>query len=96
MRRPLPKLPRRNLLGAGLARRLVGAVAWSGELLMLHWRCCSDAMGVGREPHLAALISAAYFLVASRGLPLGIANFYGAAGRWPKKFQPAHPDKTPC
>lgn len=60
-----------------------GWVGWSGEVLLLPLAMFSPllwAMAPSRS--IAALVSASYFLAASRGLPQGVANFY-AADLWP-------------
>ena len=59
----------------------MGVLAWRGNPLTLPlavgfpalWSFASSRM-------VAALVSAGYFLAASRGLPQGVANFYGAHG----------------
>nr|WP_312870947.1 conjugal transfer protein TraB [Aminobacter ciceronei] len=56
---------------------VTGVVGWSGNVLALPvaflfpalWACSSRRL-------VAAAVSAAYFLAASRGLPQGVANFY--------------------
>ncbi len=61
---------------------VAGMLAWSGEpqllpVAMLYpalWSMAPNRIG-------AALVSAGYFLAASRGLPQGVANFYGS-GFW--------------
>ncbi|NEK20387.1 conjugal transfer protein TraB [Rhizobium leguminosarum] len=61
----------------------IGVVGWSGHVLLLPvalgfpilWSLAQTRLG-------AALVSAAYFLAASRGLPQGVATFY-AADVWP-------------
>lgn len=62
---------------------LVGAIAWSGDPLMLPLAMLFPALwALARNRIVAALVSAAYFLSASRGLPQGVANFYDA-DIWP-------------
>lgn len=62
---------------------LVGAVAWSGDPLTLPLAMMFPApWALARSRIVAALVSAAYFLAASRGLPQGVANFYGT-DLWP-------------
>lgn len=60
-----------------------GVVGWSGNVLTLPAAMIFPALWA-RAPTrtIAALVSAAYFLAASRGLPQGVANFY-AADLWP-------------
>lgn len=61
------------------AATLLGVSAWSGDVLLLPlavlfpwvWSQATSRKG-------AAMTAAAYFLAASRGLPQGIANFYGS------------------
>ncbi|WP_292516632.1 conjugal transfer protein TraB [Mesorhizobium sp.] len=58
---------------------LVSAVAWSGDPLTLPLAMLFPALwALARSRIVAALVSAAYFLAASRGLPQGVANFYGS------------------
>ncbi|RUV46917.1 conjugal transfer protein TraB, partial [Mesorhizobium sp. M5C.F.Ca.IN.020.29.1.1] len=62
---------------------LCGAVAWSGDPLTLPLAMLFPALwSLTRRRAVAALVSAAYFLAASRGLPQGVANFYGS-NLWP-------------
>lgn len=62
---------------------LCGAVAWSGDPLTLPLAMLFPALWASAHSRIVAeLISAAYFLAASRGLPQGVANFYGLDG-WP-------------
>ena len=62
---------------------LVGIVAWSGELLALPAALLFPLFWSRARTRLqVAFISAGYFLAASRGLPLGVANFYGS-DLWP-------------
>ncbi|MFT4118311.1 conjugal transfer protein TraB [Bradyrhizobium sp.] len=61
------------------AAAVVGTVAWSGDPLTLPLACAFPALWAFAPTRLAAcLVGAAYFLAASRGLPLGVANFYGS------------------
>ncbi|MBY3123116.1 conjugal transfer protein TraB [Rhizobium laguerreae] len=61
----------------------IGVVGWSGHVLLL-----PVAMGfpvlwsMARTRLVAALVSAGYFLAASRGLPQGVAAFY-SSDIWP-------------
>ncbi|TDR31216.1 carbon-nitrogen hydrolase [Aquamicrobium defluvii] len=57
----------------------VGVVAWSGEPLLLPVAMLFPAFWAFAPSRIGAvLVSAGYFLAASRGLPQGVANFYGA------------------
>ncbi|KQT05208.1 conjugal transfer protein TraB [Rhizobium sp. Leaf391] len=68
------------LMAASIA---IGVMAWSGHVTLL-----PVAMGfpilwsLSRTRLLAALVSAGYFLAASRGLPQGVAAFY-SSNIWP-------------
>lgn len=60
-----------------------GRIGWSGEVLLLPVAMFFPALWAMSPSRMsAALISAGYFLAASRGLPQGVANFY-AADVWP-------------
>lgn len=60
-----------------------GWVAWSGHVLALPVAVLFPALwGMSPSRLTAVLVSAGYFLAASRGLPQGVANFY-AADLWP-------------
>lgn len=60
-----------------------GRIGWSGEVLLLPVAMIFPALWATAPSRLtAALVSAGYFLAASRGLPQGVANFY-AADLWP-------------
>ncbi|MGV1958761.1 conjugal transfer protein TraB [Agrobacterium vitis] len=60
-----------------------GWIAWSGHVLALPVAVLFPALWALSPSRLAAgLVSAGYFLAASRGLPQGVANFY-AADLWP-------------
>lgn len=62
---------------------LVGAIAWSGDPLTLPLAMLFPALWASaRSRIVVALVSAAYFLAASRGLSQGVANFYGS-DLWP-------------
>jgi hypothetical protein len=68
------------LIGLSVA---VGAVAWSGNMLTLPVAMFFPLLWAKSPSRvIAAAVSAAYFLAASRGLPQGVANFY-AADLWP-------------
>ncbi|USJ28454.1 conjugal transfer protein TraB [Ensifer adhaerens] len=62
---------------------VAGTIGWSGHVLLIPvalafpilWACA-------RTRSVAALVSAGYFLAASRGLPQGVATFY-AFDLWP-------------
>ncbi|MEO5755757.1 MAG: conjugal transfer protein TraB [Mesorhizobium sp.] len=61
----------------------VGGIAWSGSPLTLPFAFAFPALwALSRSRLIAALVSAGYFLAASRGLPQGVANFY-ASDLWP-------------
>jgi hypothetical protein len=61
----------------------VGDVAWSGSPLTLPLAFAFPALwALSRSRLIAALVSAGYFMAASRGLPQGAANFY-ASDLWP-------------
>ncbi|MCW8059341.1 conjugal transfer protein TraB [Agrobacterium tumefaciens] len=60
-----------------------GWIAWSGNVLALPVAVLFPALWAMSSSRLTAvLVSAGYFLAASRGLPQGVANFY-AAELWP-------------
>ncbi|WP_269140794.1 conjugal transfer protein TraB [Oryzicola mucosus] len=60
-----------------------GWVGWSGEVLLLPVAMVFPSLwATSGSRTVAALVSAGYFLAASRGLPQGVANFY-AADLWP-------------
>ncbi|KWV48697.1 conjugal transfer protein TraB [Rhizobium altiplani] len=62
---------------------IVGAIGWSGFVLALPVAMLFPALwAMSASRWAAALVSAGYFLAASRGLPQGVANFY-AADLWP-------------
>lgn len=61
----------------------VGWIAWSGHVLTLPVAVLFPALwGMSPSRLTAVLVSAGYFLAASRGLPQGVANFY-ASDLWP-------------
>lgn len=61
-----------------VAAAVVGAVAWSGQALTLPLGCAFPTLWASAQSRIAAaMVSAAYFLAASRGLPQGVVNFYG-------------------
>lgn len=62
---------------------LVGIVAWSGEVLALPMALLFPLLWARAKTRLqVVLVSVGYFLAASRGLPLGVASFYGS-DLWP-------------
>ncbi|MBD8665671.1 conjugal transfer protein TraB [Rhizobium sp. CFBP 8752] len=68
------------LIGLSVA---AGAVAWSGNMLTLPVAMLFPLLWAKSPSRvIAAAVSAAYFLAASRGLPQGVAKFY-AADLWP-------------
>ncbi|CCM80105.1 MULTISPECIES: conjugal transfer protein TraB [Rhizobium] len=57
----------------------VGTVAWSGQVLLLPLALGFPVLwSLSKTRLTATLVSAAYFLSASRGLPQGVATFYAA------------------
>ncbi|MEE9926410.1 MAG: conjugal transfer protein TraB [Brucella anthropi] len=68
------------LIGAAIAS---GWVGWSGEVLLLPVALIFPALWAHAPSRpVAAMVSAGYFLAASRGLPQGVASFY-EADLWP-------------
>lgn len=66
-----------------LIAALVGVIGWSGEPLALPLAMLFPALwALAPSRCVAGLVAAAYFLAASRGLPQGVANFYGS-DIWP-------------
>ncbi|MBZ9898295.1 MULTISPECIES: conjugal transfer protein TraB [unclassified Mesorhizobium] len=64
------------LIAGGVA---AGAIGWSGNPLALPMAMAFPALWALSPSRLvAACASAGYFLAASRGLPQGVANFYGS------------------
>jgi hypothetical protein len=62
---------------------VAGVVGWSGHVLALPVAMIFPALWALSPSRLVVgVVSAGYFLAASRGLPLGVANFY-AADLWP-------------
>ncbi|MBB6182289.1 hypothetical protein HNQ75_004278 [Rhizobium flavum] len=60
-----------------------GSLGWSGNVLALPVVMIFPALwAMSPSRRVAALVSAAYFLAASRGLPQGVANFF-SADLWP-------------
>jgi hypothetical protein len=64
------------LVGAAVA---IGLIAWSGEPRLLPAAMLFPALWAWAPTRLgAALVAAGYFLAASRGLPQGVATFFGS------------------
>ena len=62
---------------------LAGMVGWSGNVLLLPAALVFPILwGHARARSVAAIVSAGYFLAASRGLPQGVASFY-SSNLWP-------------
>lgn len=62
---------------------LAGWVAWSGYVLLLPVALAFPVLwSLTPDRRTAALVAAAYFLAASRGLPQGVADFY-QSDLWP-------------
>ncbi|MDM9621924.1 conjugal transfer protein TraB [Rhizobium sp. AC44/96] len=65
------------------ASATVGWIGWSGNVLSLPTAALFPAVwSLSRTRGHAVVVSAAYFLAASRGLPQGVANFY-SSDIWP-------------
>ncbi|NEJ81526.1 conjugal transfer protein TraB [Rhizobium leguminosarum] len=61
----------------------IGVVGWSGHVLLLPVALGFPVLwSIARTRLVAALVSAGYFLAASRGLPQGVAAFY-SSDIWP-------------
>ncbi|TAU93644.1 conjugal transfer protein TraB (plasmid) [Rhizobium leguminosarum] len=61
----------------------IGVVGWSGHALFLPIALGFPVLwSIARTRSVAALVSAGYFLAASRGLPQGVAAFY-SSDIWP-------------
>ena len=57
----------------------VGAFGWSGEVLLLPIACLFPALWAFAPTRLVAgMVSMAYFMAASRGLPNGVSIFYAS------------------
>lgn len=66
-----------------LASTAIGLVGWSGHLALLPVALGFPVLwSLTRTRFVAALVSAGYFLAASRGLPQGVAAFY-SSDIWP-------------
>ncbi len=62
------------------AAAVVGVVGWSGDPRTLPVALVFPALwGLSASRWTAAAVAAAYFLAASRGLPQGVATFYGSS-----------------
>ncbi|MGO4440995.1 conjugal transfer protein TraB [Rhizobium sp. RAF56] len=60
-----------------LASATIGYIGWSGQVLALPAAIAFPALwSLARSRRTASVVSAAYFLAASRGLPQGVAAFY--------------------
>jgi hypothetical protein len=61
----------------------IGVVGWGGHMLLLPIALGFPVLwSIARTRSVAALVSAGYFLAASRGLPQGVAAFY-SSDIWP-------------
>ncbi len=61
------------------AAAAVGAFGWSGEVLLLPLACLFPALWAFAPGRVTAgLVSMAYFMAASRGLPAGVSIFYAS------------------
>ncbi|ASP83015.1 conjugal transfer protein TraB [Sinorhizobium meliloti] len=66
-----------------VASVLPGMIGWSGNVLLLPAALGFPVLwGHARSRSVAAIVSAGYFLAASRGLPQGVAAFY-SSNLWP-------------
>ncbi|WP_026622201.1 hypothetical protein M728_006048 (plasmid) [Ensifer sp. WSM1721] len=66
-----------------VASTIVGAVAWSGHVLLLPIALAFPILwSKARSRPEVMLVSSGYFLAASRGLPQGVAAFY-SSDLWP-------------
>tara|TARA_Y100000815_G_scaffold256455_2_gene264122 strand:+ start:345 stop:1469 length:1125 start_codon:yes stop_codon:yes gene_type:complete len=62
-----------------IAAAIVGTIGWSGEVLLLPVACAVPALWAFAPSRLVAgLVSMAYFMAASRGLPVGVSIFYAS------------------
>ncbi len=62
---------------------VAGTAGWSGHVLLLPVAFAFPVLwSLARSRLTAAVVSAGYFLAASRGLPQGVANFY-SSDLWP-------------
>lgn len=61
------------------ASTVIGVVGWSGHVLLLPVALGFPVLwSIARTRLVVALVSAGYFLAASRGLPQGVATFYSS------------------
>lgn len=61
------------------AAAIIGTLGWAGHILLLPLSMLFPALwALAPSRPAAGFVSAAYFLAASRGLPQGVTNFYGA------------------
>jgi hypothetical protein len=61
------------------AAAAVGTFGWSGEVFLLPVACLFPALWAFAPTRLVAgLVSMAYFMAASRGLPIGVSIFYAS------------------
>lgn len=66
-------------VGLVAAAIVVGLIAWSGEPLLLPAAMLFPLLwAIAPSRVTAAFVAAGYFLASSRGLPQGVANFYGS------------------
>ncbi len=74
----IPDFVRSALLVAAVI--VVALIGWSGEPRLLPAAMLFPALWALAPTRIgAALVAAGYFLAASRGLPQGVSNFYGAS-----------------
>ncbi|WP_104667818.1 conjugal transfer protein TraB [Ensifer adhaerens] len=72
-----------RMAALAVAAVFAGWIGWSGNLLLLPASCAFALIWSQAPNRMAVLIvSAAYFLTASRGLPLGVQRFY-STDVWP-------------
>lgn len=77
------RLDRLSSASLVFAAALVGGAGWSGHVLLLPFAAAFPALwSMAKTRAVAAVVSTAYFLAASRGLPQGVAQFY-ASDLWP-------------
>ena len=61
------------------AAAAVGGFGWSGEVLLLPLACLFPALwAFAPTRSVAGVVSMAYFMAASRGLPIGVSIFYAS------------------
>ncbi|WP_028755130.1 conjugal transfer protein TraB [Rhizobium leucaenae] len=66
-----------------IAAMVAGTIGWSGHVLLLPAALAFPILWArAKTRSVAALVSAGYFLAASRGLPQGVATFY-SSDLWP-------------